>query len=76
MLLHSLYALQKYIQEARKSVGPGIGDMSVATIAHTNWKFVETLLKEVKSKVMPVYQVSCIWCEIYAIRLLLMLWCS
>ncbi len=45
--------LQKYIQEARgKSVRqPKFSDMNPAAMVQTNWKFVETLLKECKAKV-------------------------
>ncbi len=45
---------QKYIQEARASKGvrqPKFSDMNPAAMVQTNWKFVETLLKECKSKV-------------------------
>ncbi|XP_069132552.1 DENN domain-containing protein 5B-like isoform X3 [Argopecten irradians] len=43
---------EKYMQEAR-SKGlrqPKLSDMSAASMAQTNWKFVETLLQECKSK--------------------------
>ncbi|XP_064629809.1 DENN domain-containing protein 5B-like isoform X3 [Lineus longissimus] len=42
----------KYIQEARsKSVRqPKLSDMAPAAMSQTNWKFVETLLKECKAK--------------------------
>lgn len=44
---------QKYMQEARsKGVrGPKISLMTAAEMLHTNWRFVETLLKEGKLKV-------------------------
>ena len=45
--------MKKYIQEAR-SKGlhqPKLSQMDPSTMAQTNWKFVETLLKEVKAKV-------------------------
>lgn len=47
--------LQKYIQEAR-SLGTGVrqpklSNLSPSVIAHTNWKFVEGLLKECRNKV-------------------------
>jgi len=43
---------EKYIQEARsKGVRyPKLSDMNPAAMVHTNWKFVETLLKECKTK--------------------------
>ena len=45
--------LQKYLQEARsKSMRqPKLSDMSQSAMIQTNWKFVETLLQEVKTKV-------------------------
>ncbi|KAK3098446.1 hypothetical protein FSP39_019539 [Pinctada imbricata] len=43
---------EKYVQEARLKHmrQPKLTDMSAAGLAQTNWKFVETLLQEVKNK--------------------------
>ncbi|OWF41370.1 DENN domain-containing protein 5B [Mizuhopecten yessoensis] len=43
---------EKYMQEARTKGlrQPKLSDMSAASMAQTNWKFVETLLQECKSK--------------------------
>ncbi|XP_060079678.1 DENN domain-containing protein 5B-like [Ylistrum balloti] len=43
---------EKYMQEARTKGlrQPKLSDMSPASMAQTNWKFVETLLQECKSK--------------------------
>ncbi|XP_064612538.1 DENN domain-containing protein 5B-like isoform X2 [Liolophura sinensis] len=51
-LLKFRHSYHKYIQEARSKVirQPRLADMNAAHMAQTNWKFVETLLKECKSK--------------------------
>ncbi|ESO93313.1 hypothetical protein LOTGIDRAFT_232739 [Lottia gigantea] len=42
---------ERYIQEARtKNRQPKLSEMSAAGMVQTNWKFVETLLKECKTK--------------------------
>ncbi len=52
-----LICLQKYIQEARSKVRqPKLSDVNPTSIAQTNWKFVESLLKECKGKVCHILQ--------------------
>lgn len=43
---------EKYMQEARSKVprNPKLSDMSMSGMAQTNWRFVETLLKECRTK--------------------------
>ena len=49
-----LDCFQRYLQEAKiKSLRqPKLSDMSAQGMVQTNWKFVETLLKECKTKVL------------------------
>lgn len=55
----NLFCRQKYIQEAR-NLGttirqPKLSNLSPSVIAHTNWKFVEGLLKECRNKVCIMF---------------------
>ena len=49
-----MYIFQKYMAEARSKIvhQPKFSDLASGGMAQTNWKFVETLLKECKTKVM------------------------
>ena len=42
---------------------PQLSDMSAAGMVQTNWKFVETLLKECKTKVRPFVWFCVCVCE-------------
>lgn len=56
-----LMLTQKYMQEARNKVlhQPSLSGVNATSLQETNWKFVQTLLKECKNKVQTF--VSLAW---------------